>query len=237
MIGHRLRGRTEPRDQLSDSCAAHSSYPVNPSQVPHHGRSSFAPWARGYFAAFNRRSRGQNLLHDGPLRDGLGAAYQVPRQASGLFTSEGAATAPRADFGAPETTSPQQASGLFSAECSAAAHDDGRGRETSRPIQCAAHSSRPVMPSQVPRHGRLSVEPGALGHFAAVNMRSRGRDWLHEGPLRDGLGDAYQVPRQASGIFSSDGAATTPRPDFGAPGSPSTAQPQGCLSPRALLTA
>ena len=214
MIGHRLRGRTEPRDQLSDSCAAHSSYPVNPSQVPHHGRSSFAPWARGYFAAFNRRSRGQNLLHDGPLRDGLGAAYQVPRQASGLFTSEGAATAPRADFGAPETTSPQQASGLFSAECSAAAHDDGRGRETSRPIQCAAHSSRPVMPSQVPRHGRLSVEPGALGHFAAVNMRSRGRDWRHEGPLRDGLGDAYQVPRQTSGLFSSARRRMTPNDDL-----------------------
>ena len=129
-------------------CAAHSSCPVSPGQVPHHGRSSFAPWAFGYFAAFNLRSRSRNLLHEGPLRDGLGAAYHVPRQASGFSNSEEAATAPRTDFGAPGPPSPQQASGLFFSEGSATAHDDGLGRETSRPIQCAAHSSCPVTPSQ-----------------------------------------------------------------------------------------
>ena len=84
----------------------------------------------------------------------------------------------------------------------------------------------------IPHHGRLSFAPRALGYFAASNLRSRGRNWLHDGPLRDGLGAAYQVPRQASELFTSERAATAPRPDFGAPGPPSTARPQGRSSPR-----
>ena len=87
--------------------------------------------------------RGLRLRHQGFSPQGGAAAHSASIQRSPWALQRNSAPPGRSVFTGATWRRPQQASGLFFSEWSATAHEDGPCRETSCPIQCAAHSSWP----------------------------------------------------------------------------------------------